>query len=73
MSQMGPIAPVRSFTAGRRNWGEADPGIRGLAKDFLAMIAADGVFARQMKASPREAFPPKLFGLDVLVDADGKP
>ena len=47
--------------------------IRELVKGFLAMLAADGVFARQMKTSPRRAFPPKLFGLDVLVDADGEP
>lgn len=33
------------------------------------MIATDGVFARHMKASPRRAFPPKLFGFDVFVDA----
>ncbi|WP_371418393.1 CDC27 family protein, partial [Methylocapsa sp. S129] len=47
--------------------------LRALAKGFLAMVAADGLFKRQAKAAPRRAFPPKLFGLDVLVDADGKP
>lgn len=47
--------------------------IRALVKGFLAVLAADGVFARQIKTSPRRAFPPKLFGLYVLLDADGKP
>lgn len=48
-------------------------GLRALAKGFLAVLASEGVFARHAKAAPRRAFPPKLFGLDVLVDADAKP
>jgi hypothetical protein len=47
--------------------------VRNLARNFLAMVAADGLFAHQAKAAPRRAFPPKLFGLDVLVDSDGEP
>ena len=34
---------------------------------------ARACFAAQAKAAPRRAFPYKLFGLDVLIDADGKP
>ena len=47
--------------------------LRALTSGFLAMVAADGLFERQAKAAPRRSFPPKLFGLDVLIDADGKP
>jgi hypothetical protein len=48
-------------------------GLKELVRGFLRMVAADGLFARQARAAPRRAFPPKLFGLDVLVDADGEP
>lgn len=52
-----------------RLWGE----LQALAKGFLDMVAADGLFERQAKAAPRRSFPPKLFGLDVLIDADCEP
>jgi hypothetical protein len=73
----GNVWSLRAFlkrmkTDGRdvnRVWSE----LRALTKGFLAMLAADGLFARQAQAAPRRAFPPKLFGLDVLVDADGHP
>jgi tetratricopeptide (TPR) repeat protein len=45
---------------------------KALARGFLRMIHAEGVFAAQAKF-PRRSFPFKLFGLDVLVDADAKP
>jgi tetratricopeptide (TPR) repeat protein len=48
-------------------------GLKELVRGFLRMVAADGLFARQARAAPRRAFPPKLFGLDVLVDAEGEP
>jgi len=39
----------------------------------LHVLAKEGVFAAQSKAAPRHGFPFKLFGLDVLIDAEGKP
>jgi hypothetical protein len=37
------------------------------------MVASEGLFEHQAKAAPPRAFAPKLFGLDVLIDADGEP
>jgi tetratricopeptide (TPR) repeat protein len=47
--------------------------IRDLAAWFVRMLAADGLFARQAAMGPPRGFPPKLFGLDVLLDAEGHP
>jgi len=46
--------------------------ISRLASGFLGMLRDDGVLARWSGAAPLRAYPPKLFGLDVLVDADGQ-
>ncbi len=46
--------------------------LRAMMTEFLRALVADGLFARQSAASPRRAFAAKLFGLDVLLDADGK-
>lgn len=46
--------------------------LRNLVRGFLRMIHAEGVFDAQAKF-PRRSFPAKLFGLDVLIDADAKP
>jgi hypothetical protein len=46
--------------------------LKALARGFLRTVHAEGVFQAQAKF-PRRAFPAKLFGLDVLVDADAKP
>jgi tetratricopeptide (TPR) repeat protein len=46
--------------------------LKALARGFLRMVHAEGVFAAQTKF-PRRSFPSKLFGLDVLIDADAKP
>jgi tetratricopeptide (TPR) repeat protein len=46
--------------------------LKVLARGFLRMVHAEGVFQAQAKF-PRRSFPSKLFGLDVLVDADAKP
>jgi hypothetical protein len=46
--------------------------IKALTEWFVRMLDADGLFERQ-RAAPRRAFPHKLFGMDVLVDADGHP
>ena len=47
--------------------------LRALMRGFMLMVGREGVFAAQAKAAPRRAFPYKLFGLDVLIDVDGKP
>jgi tetratricopeptide (TPR) repeat protein len=47
--------------------------IKALVEWFVRLLAADGLFARQAASGPARAFPPKLFGLDVLIDADGHP
>jgi hypothetical protein len=39
----------------------------------VRLLAAEGLFARQAASAPPRGFPPKLFGLDVLIDADGHP
>jgi len=44
-----------------------------LVRWFVRMVASEGLFARQAKSAPRRAFTPKLFGLDVLIDAKGDP
>ena len=46
--------------------------LKTLARGFLRMVHAEGVFGLQAKF-PRRAFSAKLFGLDVLIDADAKP
>ena len=47
--------------------------IKALVEWHVRMIAARGLFERQAKGRPPRAFPPKLFGLDVLIDEDGHP
>jgi len=47
--------------------------LRTLMVGFLQVVASEGVFAEQARAGPRRAFPAKLFGLDVLIDADSQP
>ncbi len=47
--------------------------IERLVAWFLRMVASEGLFARQAKAAPPRAFTAKLFGLDVLIDAEGEP
>lgn len=46
--------------------------LKGLARGFLRMVHAEGVFSAQAKF-PRRSFAPKLFGLDVLIDVQGQP
>jgi tubulin polyglutamylase TTLL6/13 len=46
--------------------------LKTLARGFVRMVEAEGLFEAQAKF-PRRAFPAKLFGLDVLIDADAKP
>lgn len=40
---------------------------------FLSVVAASGVFSHQVAEHTRYCFPPSLFGLDVLIDRDGRP
>lgn len=48
-------------------------GLRELAKGFVDMLAAEGLFERQARAGPRRAFGFKMFALDVLIDAEARP
>ena len=54
---------------GRAAFGE----IKQLVEWFVRLLAAEGLFARQAASGPARGFAPKLFGLDVLIDADGHP
>ena len=47
--------------------------IKALVEWFVRLLAADGLFARQAASAPARSFAPKLFGLDVLIDAQGHP
>jgi tetratricopeptide (TPR) repeat protein len=47
--------------------------IKALVEWFVRLLAADGLFARQAAIGPSRGFASKLFGLDVLLDADGHP
>jgi tetratricopeptide (TPR) repeat protein len=47
--------------------------IKALVEWFVRLLAAEGLFARQAATGPARGFPAKLFGLDVLLDAEGHP
>jgi tetratricopeptide (TPR) repeat protein len=47
--------------------------IKAQVEWFVRMLAAGGLFARQAASAPPRAFAPKLFGLDILIDAEGDP
>ncbi len=47
--------------------------IKALMEWFVRLLAAEGLFARQAQRGPARSFPPKLFGLDVLIDHEGHP
>lgn len=47
--------------------------IERLVAWFVRLVASEGLFEHQAKAAPPRAFTPKLFGLDVLIDAEGEP
>ena len=47
--------------------------IKTLVEWVVRMIAGEGLFARQAASGPARGFPPKLFGMDVLVDEAGHP
>jgi tubulin polyglutamylase TTLL6/13 len=46
--------------------------LKTLVRGFVRTVHAEGVFGSQAKF-PRRSFPLKMFGLDVLIDADAKP
>jgi tetratricopeptide (TPR) repeat protein len=48
-------------------------GMCDLVRRFLGVIADAGVFSHQAAEHTRYCFPPALFGLDVLIDQDGRP
>jgi hypothetical protein len=47
--------------------------IAQLARGVLAVAAGAGIFERQAREHTRYCFPPRLFGLDILLDAAGRP
>jgi Tfp pilus assembly protein PilF len=71
-------ALLRRITA-QNDSGTGDDGravfaeIKALVEWYVRMLAAEGLFARQAAASQARGFTHKLFGLDVLIDADGHP
>jgi tetratricopeptide (TPR) repeat protein len=66
-------ALLRRMTADGLDGAAVFDEIKALAEWFVRLLAADGLFARQAASGPPRGFPAKLFGLDVLVDADGHP
>ena len=66
-------ALLRRMTADGINGKAVFGEIKALMEWFVRLLAADGLFARQSAGSPPRAYPHKLFGLDVLIDADGHP
>ncbi|WP_304177843.1 hypothetical protein [Phenylobacterium aquaticum] len=66
-------ALLRRITADGGDGDQTFAEISQLVAWFVRQLRAEGLFARQAAASPPRAFSPKLFGLDVLVDADGHP
>jgi tetratricopeptide (TPR) repeat protein len=66
-------ALLRRMTADGLDGHAAFGEIKALVAWFVRLLAAEGLFARQAAAAPPRAFAPKLFGLDVLVDAEGHP
>lgn len=74
------VGAVRSLSAmfRRMSAGGLDPEavfgeIKALVEWYVRLLAAEGLFARQAAMGAGRAFAHKLFGLDVLVDADGHP
>ena len=47
--------------------------ISGLVAWFVRMLRRDGFFARQSALGPARSYGPKLFGFDILLDADANP
>jgi tetratricopeptide (TPR) repeat protein len=66
-------ALLRRMTADGLDGDKAFGEIKALVEWLVRMIAAEGLFARQAASGPARAFPPKLFGMDVLIDDEGHP
>ena len=49
------------------------PRFEDLARRFARVIEHSGLFRRQAERPSKEAYPPKLLGMDVLLDADLRP
>ncbi len=47
--------------------------VADLARRFVAIAIDTGLFTRQAAEHTRYTFPPRVFGLDVLIDAGGQP
>jgi len=66
-------ALLRRMTADGLDGEKAFGEIKALVEWVVRMIAAEGLFARQAASGPARGFPPKLFGMDVLIDEEGHP
>lgn len=66
-------ALLRRMTADGLDGSKVLDEIKTLMEWHVRMLAAQGLFVRQAAGRPPRAFPPKLFGLDVLIDAEGHP
>jgi tetratricopeptide (TPR) repeat protein len=66
-------ALLRRMTADGLDGEKAFGEIKALVEWVVRMIAAEGLFARQAASGPARGFPPKLFGMDVLIDDQGQP
>lgn len=66
-------AYLKRMKADGRDIAAVRKSFRELSKDFLDMLDSEGLFQRQAAAGPSRSFGFKLFGLDVLLDADGQP
>jgi hypothetical protein len=66
-------ALLRRMTADGLDGEKAFGEIKALVEWVVRMIAAEGLFARQSASGPARSFPPKLFGMDVLIDEAGHP
>lgn len=65
-------AYLRRFEEAGGDTARARSKLRDLASWFVRILAREGVFSGQA-SGPARAYAPKLFGLDVVFDADGDP
>ena len=66
-------ALLRRMTADGLDGEKVFAEIKALVEWVVRMIAAEGLFARQAASGPARSFPPKLFGMDMLIDDQGHP
>jgi tetratricopeptide (TPR) repeat protein len=66
-------ALLRRLAAAGLDAAESWERLADLARRLLALIVESGLFRDQAASHGRHCFPPLLFGLDVLIDASGRP